>query len=327
MSILTTTKMAILVTGGAGFIGSEFVRQAVKSDRYKRIYVVDKLTYAADLNRIRKEIETNQVTLIKSDINDTSNYKSALMECSGLFHFAAETHVDRSISDGSLFIESNISGTYKLLELARSIRKLRTLIVSTDEVYGSCEIGETTESSSLKPSSIYSASKASADLIALANMHTHHQDIIITRACNNFGQFQFPEKLIPLVIERLLNGENVPVYGNGLNIREWIHISDHVSAIDKVFREGRSGRIYNIGSGERFTNLQVVQIILESLDLPKSRIEFVEDRLGHDYRYALNSDRIRSELAWKSIINFRDGIVDTIKWHKEEFERKKRRKL
>ena len=306
---------SILISGGAGFIGSEFVRQVSKKGTYKRIFVVDKLTYAGDTNRILKEIESGVCEFIKADVNDTEKYARALSECQEVVHFAAESHVDNSIRNGLPFIESNILGSFNILEAARNYNDIRTVVVSTDEVYGSLENGEADENYRINASSIYSASKAASDLIALANYHTHKQNLSITRCTNNYGPFQDHEKLIPLVINRAIQNLPVPVYGNGQNVREWIHVSDHASAIFSVMRHGKPGEIYNIGTGHRISNIEIVNLILSILRKPKSLIEFVNDRKGHDFRYAIASSKISRELEWQPQIDFETGLRTTIEWY------------
>ena len=306
---------SILITGGAGFIGSEFVRQIFTQGYYSKIYVLDKLTYASDLRRIENELKDKSVELLEFDVNQTNKYISVLPECAEIVHFAAESHVDRSIAEGFPFLNTNIVGTYNLLEAVRMHSTARTLLVSTDEVYGSIEKLEASEDFNLDPSSIYSASKASADIIGIANYKTHNQDLVISRCCNNYGPFQNSEKFIPLAIENLLSGKNVPVYGNGLNIREWVHISDHVSALLLIMNLGKPGSIYNIGTSDRFSILELLRLILGELQLDESRVDFVKDRLGHDKRYALNSSKILRELGWKPKIDFKSGIAETVRWH------------
>lgn len=308
-------KNVLLVTGGAGFIGSEFVRQESRDDLWTKIYVVDALTYASDLSRIQLEIDSGRIELIHGRVEDESSYKSLIPAVSHIAHFAAETHVDRSIVNGSPFLKSNIEGTYVLLELARQRPQIRTLLVSTDEVYGSIPNGEATEESKMIAASVYSASKASADLLALANHATHLQDVLITRSCNNYGPFQTPEKLIPLAISKLLAGQKVPIYGSGENIREWIFVSDHTQGIQKVLAKGKSGEVYNIGTGHRVSNLEIIEILLEKLGMDESCIEYVPDRKGHDYRYAISSQKIRSELDWSPVIEIDKGLELTVESH------------
>ena len=305
-------KNSIVITGGAGFIGSEFVRQAAESKKYSKIFVLDKLTYASDLNRIRKELEANQIELFEADVVDSSKYVSILKESACVVHFAAESHVDRSISNGNPFIQSNVLGTYNLLEAARLNSVSRVLIVSTDEVYGSSDSGKFLETDVLNPSSTYSASKSASDLLALAQYKTFKQDIIVTRCVNNYGPWQNNEKFIPNAINRALEGEHILLYGNGLNIREWIHVSDHVGALNLILEHGTSGEIFNIGSGESFTNFDIALEILQILKESSEQVKFITDRLGHDYRYAVNSDKVRKRFNWSPKVNFKQGLTDLI---------------
>lgn len=309
------TAESVLITGGAGFIGSEFVRQCVISDRYSKIYVLDSLTYASDLNRIREALENSSVEFIECSISEVDKYKLVLPNVRHIVHFAAESHVDRSNKDGMPFLQSNIVGTYSLLEAARSQPQIRTLLVSTDEVYGSTDVGLFIESSKLNPSSAYSASKAASDLFGLAMFHTFDQNIVITRGCNTYGPYQHVEKLIPLCISKILEGSKAPLYGDGNNVREWIHVSDHARAVQDVALHGKTGQIYNIGSGDRLTNREVLSHILSELKLGWDRVEFVADRPGHDRRYALDSHKIKTELNWSPKVNFMDGMKTTVDWY------------
>lgn len=310
-------KNVLLVTGGAGFIGSEYVRQESKSDFWDEIIVIDALTYASDLTRIQSEIDSGRAKFIEGRVEHISNHESLYQNLSHIVHFAAETHVDRSILSGSPFLKSNIDGAYAILEFARQRPNIRTLIVSTDEVYGSILNGEATEDSKLNAASVYSATKASADLLALANHATHSQDVVITRCCNNYGPFQTPEKLIPLAICNLLSGLKVPVYGSGENIREWIYVSDHTKGIQKALLKGASGEIFNIGTGQRLTNLEIIKIIIKYLEMDESFIEFVSDRKGHDFRYAISSEKIRNELDWFPEIELEHGLELTINHYRK----------
>lgn len=297
-----------LVTGGAGFIGSQFIRTRFAKDDFRRIFIIDKLTYAADLNRLNSALEHPEIEFIEADICQTDKFSTAMREIDVVVHFAAESHVDRSISNGYPFVMSNVVGSYALLESARSASVEKVLMVSTDEVYGSIENGETDELASIKPSSTYSASKAASDLLALAQVVTFKQNIIVTRASNNYGDFQNQEKFIPNVIFRALNNLKIPLYGDGTNVREWLHIEDHIAALDKISEGGVSGNIYNIGSGERYTNLEVAKLIVTKIGKSDELIEFVEDRKGHDFRYALDSSKIERELGWKPKIKFTEGL-------------------
>lgn len=305
----------ILVTGGAGFIGFEFV--AHNLNNFKKIYVIDSLTYAADIHKVRLLSNMQTVELIVDDINNANKYAELLGEVDFIVHFAAETHVDNSISSSEVFINSNVVGTYKLLEQFRfSNPKGRFLHVSTDEVYGSVT-KPASEFTQLNPSSQYSASKAAAEHIVLANSKTHGQNIVVTRSCNNYGPQQHIEKLIPNVVTRLLTGDKARVYGDGKNIREWIHVIDHCEALVKVLIQGQSGKVYNVGSGNRVSNAELIKSIIQILDVPKENIEHVPDRLGHDFSYMLDSSKILSELQWKSRIDFFEGLKATVNSYRQ----------
>lgn len=305
----------LFVTGGAGFIGSEYVRQEVAGQRYSKIYVLDKLTYAGDIKRIEHEIQNAEVEFIHADIKDSLTYAKAISECDEVVHFAAESHVDRSIEDGSVFLNTNIIGTFNLLEITKHQENCRTLLISTDEVYGSTkDSGEFDENSNLNPSSNYSASKAAGDLFALANFKTFKQDLVITRCTNNYGPFQDPEKFLPVVIDSILRGKSIPVYGSGKNIREWIHISDHCDAVREVLKNGNAGEIYNIGTGHRLSNLSLIKEVAEILD-KDPEVSFVADRKGHDFRYALNSEKIKNKLNWSPKVSLREGLKETLDWY------------
>ncbi|ASY20710.1 dTDP-glucose 4,6-dehydratase [Candidatus Planktophila dulcis] len=310
------SRSSVLITGGAGFIGSEFVRQCVESETYSDIYVIDSLTYAADLNRIQDALDGSKIEFIQCDISDIEKYQNVLKSVNHIAHFAAESHVDRSNENGMPFLQSNVIGTYALLEAARFHSQIRTLLVSTDEVYGSIDEGLFSEISPLNPSSAYSASKASSDFFGLAMNHTFNQDIVITRGCNTYGPFQHAEKLIPLCISKLLQGTNAPLYGDGNNIREWIHVSDHARAIQSVILNGTAGEIYNIGSGFRLSNREVLSHILTELKLDWGRVDFVADRPGHDKRYALDFSKIKKETQWEAQIDFLNGIKTTVDWYR-----------
>ncbi len=313
---------SLLITGAAGFIGSEYLRQVVKDQDFERIFVVDKLSYAGDLSRIEKELEHPRVEFIKCDVNDTKKYFSVLSSVDSAVHFAAESHVDRSIENGVPFLESNVLGTYKLLEAIRNFPRIRTLLVSTDEVYGSIEIGDSDEDFRVNPSSTYSASKTSADLLALAMHHTFKQDLVITRGCNTYGPYQDLEKFIPSCISNIIKGKKAPLYGDGLNVREWMHVTDHAKGIAKVLEKGISGNIYNLGSGDRKTNTEVLEILLAELKSDWNSVEYVADRLGHDRRYALDSTRAFNVTGWTPTVEFSSGIKNTIEWYVERLGKK-----
>jgi dTDP-glucose 4,6-dehydratase len=306
----------ILVTGGAGFIGSEFVRQIVKSGWYSKIIVYDKLTYAGNLDRIKYELESGKITLIHDDVININNHFEELRSVNQVVHFAAESHVDNSINSGKVFIESNILGTYNLLEFFRKLNSnIRILIASTDEVYGSLSSGFADESFNLSPSSPYSASKASADLLAIANFTTHNQNIVITRTCNNYGPYQDVEKFVPKTIMNLIEGLPAIIYGTGENVREWIHVADNCEAINLILQQGIPGGVYNIGTGSRLSNVEIVDLVIQELNLSENLKTFVTDRLGHDFRYALDSSKLQNSFKWSHKIDIKKGLNETIAWH------------
>lgn len=304
--------MKILVTGGAGFIGSEFVRQILSE--FFEVHVLDSLTYAGNLDALSEIID--KVKFEKIDIRDTQKLSDFFEKnCfSHVVNFAAETHVDNSINSPRIFLETNVIGVFNLLEQCRK-HKFRFIQISTDEVYGSIDYGEFLEDDRLNPSSPYSASKASAELIINSYVTTYGIDALGVRCSNNYGPFQNSEKLIPFFISRASKGLKLPLYGLGLNVREWIHVKDSVSGIIKVLRKGKTGSYYNISSGNFYTNIEVTHKILNYFGLDESSIEFVNDRLGHDFRYAINSQKIRSELGWYPRVDFNTGLKSTIDWY------------
>jgi dTDP-glucose 4,6-dehydratase len=308
--------MKLLVTGGAGFIGSNFVRHILKEHPDWEITNLDKLTYAGNLENLR-DIENNlRYRFVKGDIADGQLINNLLEDrFHAITNFAAESHVDRSILDASPFIETNVKGTQVLLEGAKKHGIKRFIQVSTDEVYGSTDRGYFGEESPLSPSSPYSASKTAADLLCLAYFKTHHLPAIVTRCTNNLGPYQFPEKLIPLAITNALEDKPIPVYGDGLNVRDWIFVGDHCRALDAVIQKGRPGEIYNIGGGNEKTNLELIHKLLELLDKPRSLIQFVTDRPAHDRRYALDCAKIARELGWKPAYSFEKALSATVDWY------------
>jgi dTDP-glucose 4,6-dehydratase len=308
--------MKLLVTGGAGFIGSNFIHYAIREHSQWEITNLDKLTYAGNLENLKDLENEPRYSFVKGDIADRELVDHTLSQnYDALINFAAESHVDRSILDCSPFLETNVRGAQLLLEGAKKYQLPRFLQVSTDEVYGSINAGSCCEQSNLSPTSPYAASKASADLLCLAYWKTHHLPVLITRCSNNLGPYQFPEKLIPLVITNVLENKPVPVYGDGLNVRDWIFVIDHCRAIDIVVQKGRFGEIYNIGADNGKTNLEIISEILKFLRKPKSLIEFVADRAGHDRRYALDSSKITQELGWKPAYSFQQSLETTIEWY------------
>jgi dTDP-glucose 4,6-dehydratase len=311
--------MKILVTGGAGFIGSNFILYICSKYPDYQVINFDKLTYAGNLENLEDISKHSFYRFIKGDIADASLVGEVLEEgVDVLVNFAAESHVDRSIEDASSFIRTNVIGTQVLLDASKEYNVGKFIQISTDEVYGSLgPEGFFTERSPLSPNSPYSASKAGADHLVGAYYETFKVPVIITRASNNYGPYQFPEKFIPLFITNAIADEPLPIYGDGLNIRDWLHVEDHCSAIELVLHQGKVGEIYNIGANCEKTNLEVSQIILKGLNKPESLIRFVKDRPGHDRRYALDSSKIRQELGWHPDHSFEEGIRKTIIWYRE----------
>ncbi|MCP4049117.1 MAG: dTDP-glucose 4,6-dehydratase [bacterium] len=311
--------MKILVTGGAGFIGSEFIRQGV--DKGLDLCVIDNLAYAGDLERI-KDVK-NRIRFFKADIADKNSMEKIFEEekPDTVVHWAAESHVDRSILDASPFIDTNVRGTQVVLDAARKTGLEKFINISTDEVYGELgEEGQFYENTPLDPNSPYSVSKASADMMGRAYYHTYGLPVITVRPSNNYGAWQYPEKLIPVVILKALNNEKIPVYGQGLNVREWLYVSDCAQAVYALIEKGNKGEIYNTGSGQEKRNIDVVKAILNILDRPESLIEFVKDRLGHDFRYSLNTGKINKEVGWSAQVKFEEGISKTVSWYVENIK-------
>jgi dTDP-glucose 4,6-dehydratase len=307
----------ILVTGGAGFIGSNFVLYMLKNYPDYEIINIDSLTYAGNLENL-KSVENNpNYRFVKGSIIDNQLVNSlAADELEGIINFAAESHVDRSIEDPGIFVETNIKGTQVLLDAAKKYEVKRYLQVSTDEVYGSLgPTGYFMENTPLAPNSPYSASKTGADLLVRAYNETFGLNTVITRCSNNYGPFQFPEKLIPLIISNALEDKALPVYGDGLNIRDWLHVEDHCAAITLAFFKGQSGEIYNVGGNNERTNIQIIKTILGLLGKPESLITYVKDRLGHDRRYAIDATKITQELGWSPKYTFETGIKETVEWY------------
>ncbi len=310
--------MNILVTGGAGFIGSNHVRMLIgKTD--DRVVNLDLLTYAGNLENLTGIEDHPRYRFVKGDIRDADLVASLLAEESidAVIHFAAESHVDRSLDAPGAFLDTNTRGTQVLLQCALKHELDCFVMVSTDEVYGSLDPHAPgfTEETPLAPNSPYAASKAAADLLCRAYHHTFGLDVRITRCSNNYGPYQFPEKLIPLMIANALEDRSLPVYGDGQQVRDWLHVSDHCRAIDLVLRQGRAGEVYNVGGRNEWANLDLVKRLLEILDKPESLIEFVKDRPGHDRRYAIVADKIRGELSWQPTFAFGDGLAQTVQWY------------
>jgi dTDP-glucose 4,6-dehydratase len=312
--------MRILVTGGAGFIGSNFVRLIAsgKLNGVSSVTVLDKLTYAGVEANLDQARDFPGFRFVKGDICDVDIVNQLLPEVDAVVNFAAESHVDRSILGADDFVRTNIVGVQILLDAIKaSGRKLRFLQVSTDEVYGSIETGSWTETWPLEPNSPYSASKAGGELLARSYFKTHKLDVVITRCSNNYGTHHFPEKLIPLFITNLLQGKKVPVYGSGLNVRDWLHVDDHCRGIYLALTQGKSGEIYNIGGGRELNNLEITDLILKAMGADKSSIEFVEDRKGHDLRYSVDWSKINRELGYEPQVPFEVGLAQTISWYRE----------
>jgi dTDP-glucose 4,6-dehydratase len=305
--------MKMLITGGAGFIGTNFVHYIHENYDYD-IVVLDKLTYAGDKDNLKDVL--NDITFIKGDIGSEGDVKTAMQGCDLVVNFAAETHVDRSITDPSIFVKTDVLGTYNLLEYVRKYDVEKYLQISTDEVYGSIENGSFTEESNIDPSSPYSASKAGGDVLVSAYHKTYGLPALITRSSNNYGPYQYPEKLIPLFILNAMQNKPLPVYGKGLNVRDWIYVMDNCSGVDTVLNKGKFGEVYNIGGGNEKTNIEITHLILNILGKPESLITYVEDRLGHDLRYSLDSTKTR-KLGWEPEWDFESGLKETVKWYQE----------
>ncbi len=313
----------VLVTGGAGFIGSNFINHILnKRDDYF-IVNLDKLTYAGNLENLKQVENNNNYVFVKGDIvnRELVNYLFEKYEIEYVINFAAESHVDRSILGSEIFYRTNVVGTNVLLEAAKNFGVRKFLQVSTDEVYGSLgETGLFTETTPLSPNSPYSSSKAGADMAALAFYRTYGVPVTITRCSNNYGPYQFPEKLIPLMIINALNNKRLPVYGDGKNVRDWIYVIDHNKAIELALEKGNPGEVYNVGASREMQNIEIVKLILDILGKPESLIEFVADRPGHDRRYAIDSTKIQTELGWKPEYEFEDAIRKTVEWYLENKE-------
>jgi len=307
--------MKLLVTGGCGFIGSNFIRYILKNYPNYEVVNLDKLTYSGNPDNLIDIQDDKRYRFVKGDICDSKLVKKLIENVDAIVNFAASTHVDRSIEDASDFVETNIKGVHSILEVLKDFGPKRLIHISTDEVYGSITSGCFREDSPLDPSSPYSASKAAGDLLCRAYHITYKLPIVITRSSNNFGPYQYPEKVIPLFVTNLLDNKNVPLYGDGLNVRDWIYVEDNVRAIDLILHKGEVGEIYNIGTGNEITNLDLTELILSNLGLTSDRIEFVEDRLGHDRRYSLESKKIES-LGWRPQYSFGKSLEITIEWYK-----------
>ncbi len=310
--------MKILVTGGAGFIGSNFIRQVLKTRKHYKLVNFDKLTYAGNLANLEDVADDPSCAFIKGDICDATAVQGAMSGCHAMVHFAAESHVDRSIYQPAPVIETNVKGTFTLLEVARTLRIERFLQISTDEVYGDLPPGAfADESSPLRPSSPYSASKAGADLLVLSYVRTYGLPAVITRSSNNYGPYQFPEKFLPLMITNALDRKPLPIYGDGKQQRDWLHVEDNCRGILAVLEKGRPGEVYNIGGLDIEENLEVARHLLQLTERPESLLSYVKDRPGHDRRYALRCQKMQEELGWKPLISLNEGLRQTINWYRK----------
>ena len=312
--------MKVVVTGGAGFIGSNFVHLLLQERKDVRVVVLDKLTYAGNLANLNEVAENPRFSFVQMDICAPETTE-VLAGADVVVNFAAETHVDRSIEDAAAFVRTNVEGTWRLLESARKNKIQRFVQIGTDEVYGSLgESGKFREDTPLAPRSPYSSTKAAADMLALAYAHTHHLPVVVTRCSNNYGPFQFPEKFIPVMVLKAMRGERLPVYGDGCNVRDWLHVEDHGRAILAVMERGREGEVYNIGGDCERENIHVAKTILQHLSQGEELIEFVQDRPGHDRRYAIDCEKIKAELGWQQRWNFESGLPATIDWYKKQVD-------
>ncbi|HAR62867.1 MAG: dTDP-glucose 4,6-dehydratase [Candidatus Margulisiibacteriota bacterium] len=306
----------VLITGGAGFIGSNFIRHMIQTYPDYQIINFDNLTYAGNLDNLSDMELHVPYTFVKGDIVNKEDVDSVMNGIDYVVHFAAESHVDRSIEDPSVFVKTNVLGTFNLLESAKKNNVKKFLHVSTDEVYGSLgATGYFTEGTPISPNSPYSASKAGSDLLVRSYFETFGFPAVITRCSNNYGPYQFPEKLIPLMITNTLVDKQLPVYGDGLQVRDWLHVIDHCRALDMALHNGKNGEVYNIGGNNEKPNIEIVHLVLDYLKKPKSLIKHVTDRLGHDRRYAIDSSKIQRELGWTPTINFDQGIAETVEWY------------
>ena len=308
--------MKLLVTGGAGFIGSCFVRHILNTYSDYKVVNLDALTYCGNLENLNDVKDNPNYTFVHGNICDHDLVRDIVKDVDCVVNFAAESHVDNSIKHPEIFVETNVQGTLNLLQACKELGIERYLQVGTDEVYGSLgKTGYFYETTPIQPNSPYSASKASADLLVRAYYETYKLPVLNTRCSNNYGPYQYPEKLIPFFISQLLKGEKVPVYGDGLNVRDWLYVYDHCKAIDVVLHKGRVGEVYNIGGHNEKTNMEITHLILDAMGKDESSIKYVEDRLGHDRRYAIANDKIQSELGWEPSVTFEEGIKLTIDWY------------
>lgn len=314
--------MRILVTGGAGFIGSNYVKHIINKPKNidLELLILDKLTYAGTLENLREVISRPNLEFIQGDICDSNLVEKLVSNCDRVINFAAESHVDRSIVSAEEFVRTNVLGTQVILEAVRKKPSIKFIQVSTDEVYGSINLGSWDESFPLKPNSPYAASKASADLITLAYQKTYSLDLMISRCCNNYGPNQFPEKIIPLFITNLIQGKKIPIYGDGLNVREWIHVDDHCRGLELIFEKGRAGEVYNLGSSYEISNLELTKKLITYFGLGPEIIDYVNDRLAHDKRYSLNYEKAKSTLGFKAELDFDEKLAITIEWYRNNLD-------
>lgn len=316
--------MKLLVTGGAGFIGSHYVRSVLGNAwggvRPESVVVLDKLTYAGNKANLLPVADDERLQFVEGDILDYELVDTLMSDVDAVVHFAAESHVDRSISGAADFVMTNVVGTHTLLDAAMRHQTAKFVHVSTDEVYGSIESGSWTETEPLQPNSPYSASKASSDLLARSYHRTHGVPVCITRCSNNYGPYQFPEKLIPLFVTNLIDGEHVPLYGEGANVRDWLHVDDHCRGIHLVLEGGRAGEVYNIGGGTEMTNKELTGLLLGATGTGWDRVDRVADRLGHDLRYSVDIGKISSELGYRPHKVFENGLAETIEWYRHHRE-------
>ena len=308
--------MKLLITGGAGFIGSNFTRMAVNQNPSWKVTVLDKLTYAGRRENLSDLEDNSRYTFIRGDICDPGAVAEAMNGCDAIVNFAAETHVDRSIDDSSSFVRTDIEGVRVLLEEFRKEKRNLFLQISTDEVYGSVESGKSREGDVLAPRSPYAASKAGGELLAMSYWTTYETPVVVTRASNNYGPWQYPEKLFPLFITNALDGEPLPLYGDGLNRRDWMHVFDHCRALMLILDDPVPGSVYNIGAGEEHTNREVTDGILAATDADPGLVRYIDDRPGHDRRYALDVGSIKEKLGWKAEISFEEGLELTVAWYR-----------
>ncbi|HHT7187474.1 TPA: dTDP-glucose 4,6-dehydratase [Bacillus cereus] len=315
--------MNILVTGGAGFIGSNFVHYMLQNYETYKIINYDALTYSGNLNNVKSIQDHSNYSFVKGKIQNGELLEYVIKECDVqvIVNFAAESHVDRSIENPIPFYDTNVIGTVTLLEVVKKNPHIKLVQVSTDEVYGSLgKTGKFTEKTPLAPNSPYSSSKASADMIALSYYKTYDAPVVVTRCSNNYGPYQYPEKLIPLMVTNALEGKKLPLYGDGLNVRDWLHVTDHCRAIDIVLHKGRLGEVYNIGGNNEKTNVEVVDQIMTLLGKTKKDIEYVTDRLGHDRRYAIDAEKMKNEFGWEPKYTFEQGLKETVEWYEHHRE-------